>query len=73
MRYLGNIGICAFWTYTITNTFYFLPTIFFRIKDMKPIDGLTNLENWKTYSYELCWFNYALSCERIKEITKKII
>lgn len=70
MGYLGNIGIHTFRTYKIINTFYFLPTIFFRIKDMTPIDGATGIENWKTYAYELCWFNYALSCERIKEITK---
>jgi len=54
--------------YKITNTFYFFPTIRFTIKDMKPIDGATDLENWKEYCYELCLFNYAIAYDRIKEI-----
>lgn len=69
--YLGNIGSYTVRTYKITNTFYFLPTIFFRIKDMMPIDGATDIENWKTYCYEFCLFNYAISFEKIKEIIQK--
>lgn len=54
-------------TYKIMNVFYFLPTLLFRIKDMHPIDGAVGIERWKTHSYELCLFNFAISYERIKE------
>lgn len=71
MKYLGHIKNWTFRTYAITNTFYFLPTIRFTIKDMIPIDGATGIENWKTYCYELCLFNYSICCEKLKEIIPK--
>lgn len=67
MGHLGHIKNWTFRTYTITNSFYFLPTLLFRIKDIMELDGRTVVPDWKVHCFELCLFNYSISCEKMKK------
>lgn len=49
--------------YEITNTFYFWPTLLYRMKNRTPSYD-TTIENGIQHQYELCLFKYAISYEK---------